>query len=252
MLQAPTTSETRTTARELKFLVTPSDAAAIRQWARAHFGPDPFAAGEFNDEYATSSLYFDTPELDVYHRRGSYKRSKYRIRRYGHEQTVFLERKLRTGTTLSKRRTTVEISTLPKLLEPPDRTWAGYWFQQRLELRRLRVTCQVSYMRVARIGATPKDAIRLTIDRDIRAVPHTTPTFIGEHGVDVSPAHQILELKFRRDLPDVFQTLIDRFGLTPLTVSKYRLALEALSGVEHDAHALVRRPSGQWTRFGHA
>jgi hypothetical protein len=229
MLQASSTSETRSTARELKFLVTPADAAAIRQWARVHLGPDPFAGGEFNDEYATTSLYCDTPELDVYHRRGSYKRSKYRIRRYGHESLVFLERKLRTGTTLSKRRTTIDITSLPKLLAPPDRAWEGYWFQQRLALRRLRVTCQVSYVRVARVAASPKGTIRLTIDRDIHAIPQTSPAFTPERGADVSVTHHILELKFRRELPDAFQELIDRFGLAPLTVSKYRLALEALS-----------------------
>ena len=81
MLQASRTSETRTTARELKFLVGPEEAAEIRRWSRANLGPDPFATGTFNDEYGTTSLYFDTPDLDVYHRRGSFKRSKFRIRR---------------------------------------------------------------------------------------------------------------------------------------------------------------------------
>lgn len=228
MLQAPTTSEIRTTARELKFLVTESHAAAIRQWARRELSPDPFAGGDFHDEYATTSLYFDTPQLDVYHRRGSYRRSKYRIRRYGQSEVVFLERKLRTGTSLSKRRTTVGVSELHRLLERPDRGWPGYWFQQRLELRRLRPTCQVSYRRVARVGAAASGDVRLTLDRDVRAIPQTEPVFTMEHGVAVSPNHQILELKYRRELPPIFQTLIDGFDLTPLTVSKYRLALEAL------------------------
>jgi hypothetical protein len=228
MLQAPTTSETRTTARELKFLVTASHAAAIRQWARSELAPDPFAGGEFLDEYSTTSLYFDTPELDVYHRRRSYRRSKYRIRRYGQAEVVFLERKLRTGTSLSKRRTTIDISDLHRLLEPADRGWPGYWFQQRLELRRLRATCQVSYRRVARVGAAGARHVRLTLDRDIHAVPQTEPAFTAERGALVSPDHQVLELKFRRELPSVFQNLIDRFALTPLPVSKYRLALEAL------------------------
>ena len=239
MLQAHTTNETRTTARELKFLVTASQADAIRQWARSELSPDPFAGGEFHDEYATTSLYFDTPDLDVYHRRGSYRRSKYRIRRYGQAESVFLERKLRTGTSLSKRRTTVDVSDLQRLSGPADRGWSGYWFQQRLELRRLLATCQVSYQRVARIGAMGSGGVRLTLDRDIRAIPQTEPAFAVEHGVTVSPNHQILELKFRRDLPPIFQTLIDGFELTPLTVSKYRLALEAL-GAPGEARALAQ------------
>jgi hypothetical protein len=239
MLQAPTTSETRTTARELKFLVTASHAAAIRQWARSELAPDPFAAGDFHDEYSTTSLYFDTPELDVYHRRGSYRRSKYRIRRYGEAEFVFLERKLRTGTSLSKRRTIIDISDLHRLLEPADRSWPGYWFQQRLELRRLRTACQVSYRRVARVGRAASGDVRLTLDRDIHAVPQTEPVFTAERGAAVSPNHQILELKYRRELPAIFQSLIDRFELTPLTVSKYRLALEAL-GAPGGARALLQ------------
>jgi hypothetical protein len=151
---------------------------------------------------------------------------------------VFLERKLRTGMTLSKRRTTVDISDLHRLPGPPDRGWPGYWFQQRLDLRRLRVTCQVSYQRVARIGAMVPGGVRLTLDRDIHSVPQTEPAFTADRGVAVSPNHQILELKFRRELPPIFQTLIDGFDLTPLAVSKYRLALEAL-GAPSDARALA-------------
>lgn len=236
----------------MKFLVSPADGAAIRQWARAHLGPDPFASGEFGDEYATTTLYFDTPELDVYHRRGSYRRSKYRIRRYGRESIVFLERKLRTGTLLSKRRTVVDVTDLTRLLGAPDRTWPAYWFQQRLELRRLRVTCQVSYQRLARIAATPKGAIRLTMDRDIRVLPATAPSFLTDVGTEVLPAQQILELKFRRELPDLFQSLIDQFALTPLTVSKYRLALEALSRAEHGPRPFVLLPSAREARLGDA
>jgi len=44
------------------------------------------------DEYQTTSLYFDNASYDVFNRRGSFGRSKYRIRRYGEESSAFLER----------------------------------------------------------------------------------------------------------------------------------------------------------------
>ncbi len=67
------------------------------------------AVGPFGDEYRTTSVYYDTPAYDVFHRRGSFGRSKYRIRRYGDEQTVFLERKLRQPAVLAKRRTSLSL-----------------------------------------------------------------------------------------------------------------------------------------------
>ena len=67
--------------------------AALREWARAHLAPDHFGSGPHGDGYTTTSLYFETPGFDVYHRRGSYGRSKFRIRRYGEADIVFLERK---------------------------------------------------------------------------------------------------------------------------------------------------------------
>ena len=82
---------------EIKFVVDAATGGRIREWARARLAPDPHGAGSFADEYRVSSLYFDTAARDVFHRRGSYGRSKYRIRRYHDEPSVFLERKLRTG-----------------------------------------------------------------------------------------------------------------------------------------------------------
>ena len=83
MLQGTSLSETREAAREVKFMVPLDVAARILEWSRSRLSPDPYAGGDAGDEYRTTSLYFDTEDLAVYHRRGSYRRSKYRVRRYG-------------------------------------------------------------------------------------------------------------------------------------------------------------------------
>jgi hypothetical protein len=93
--------ETRVYAREIKFVIDTSLASEIQQWMRANLEPDENGTGPFGDEYATSSLYFETPKFDVFHRRGSYGRSKYRIRRYGLADSMFLERKFRTDRLLA-------------------------------------------------------------------------------------------------------------------------------------------------------
>src|SRR4029453_6662212 len=130
---------------------------------------DPWASGPAADEYTTTTIYFDTPDFAVYNRRGSYRRAKYRGRRYGDGRLVFLERKLRTRDLLSKRRSNVRIEELPLLLtDAPTSDWPGAWFQKRLARRALIATCQVRYQRMARLGMTDCGPIRLTVDDDLR------------------------------------------------------------------------------------
>ncbi len=124
--------ETRDFARETKFLVSAGIIEDVRAWARANLGADPHGTGEFGDLYATTSLYFDTANHDVYHRRTSHARGKFRIRRYGLLDFIFLERKMRTERLLAKRRTTVPLDALQRVGEPQaDPSWPGYWFHRR-------------------------------------------------------------------------------------------------------------------------
>ena len=93
----------------------PDSPAESSHWARTRLAPDPYAGGESGDEYLTTTLYFDTDDFKVYQRRGSYRRSKYRIRRYGSSDVAFLERKLRTSMLLSKRRTSIPLADLARI-----------------------------------------------------------------------------------------------------------------------------------------
>ena len=70
-------------------------------------------AGPHGDEYRITSLYFDTAAFDVLHARGSFGRSKYRVRRYGASEVVYLERKLRKPGLLHKRRTPTPLTDVP-------------------------------------------------------------------------------------------------------------------------------------------
>src|SRR5437762_916719 len=88
--------ENRAFAYEIKFLVPTEQALQVREWARGCMRPDPNSASGTGDCYRTTSLYYDTKELDVFHKRGSFGRCKYRVRRYDASPMVFLERKLRS------------------------------------------------------------------------------------------------------------------------------------------------------------
>jgi len=106
----------------------------------------------------------------VFHRNGSYGRSKYRIRRYGRSDVACLERKLKTRGLLAKRRSPVELEELPRLNNgDPEPGWAGQWFHQRLQARRLDPVCRIQYRRTARVAMTRNGPIRLTLDDAICA-----------------------------------------------------------------------------------
>jgi hypothetical protein len=208
---------------ELKFLVEPDVAQALREWARAHLAADPHGGGDAGDQYRTTSLYFDTARLDTFHRRGSYGRAKYRIRRYGDAPEVFLERKLKRNGFLCKRRMLVP-------LEHAD----APWFERRLRARQLAPVCEISYVRVARAGVADEGPVRVTIDTDITALVNSERRFLMTRGTPVLSSHAIVEMKFRDAPPALLRRLIQDFRLDPAAVSKYRLVMTAL-GLAHDA-----------------
>jgi len=221
--------ENREFASELKFLVSPTLANQIRGWARDNLDPDPYADRDSGDRYQITSLYFDTTRFDVFHRRGSYGRSKLRIRRYGQSQVVFLERKLKTRGLLTKRRSIVKLDQLERLNDlEACQDWAGYWFHRRLLVRELNPVLQISYSRNARVAMTTYGPIRLTLDENLRALPTAGMSFSQQAMSPILNEHIILELKFRYGMPALFKYLVEEFALTPRSFSKYRLASATL------------------------
>ncbi|MGV3773020.1 MAG: polyphosphate polymerase domain-containing protein [Verrucomicrobiales bacterium] len=221
--------ENRTLALELKFIVPHDAGEAIRAWARGKLAPDPNAPGNENDQYQITSLYFDTPRWDVFHRNCSYGRSKYRIRRYGESETMFLERKLKTRGFVSKRRTLVSEVELGALTGNEVLAgWKGKWFHERLLLRRLQPICQISYQRTARVTMTPNGPLRLTIDDGLKGMQVAVPQFLAQGEYHPLLAGQaIIELKFRGEMPVIFKELLEKFNLSPVGLSKYRTAVKA-------------------------
>jgi len=226
---SPHARETRPFASEVKFVLPAALGERIRSWARENLEPDPYGGGQFNDWYHTASLYFDTTAGDVFHRRRSFGRSKYRVRRYGEAEFAFLERKLRKPGVLVKRRTIVPLDSIDRLSEPvADADWPGEWFHRRLLLRQIRPVCELSYARVARFARTPEGPARLTLDEDLRGVPAREPRFSGQVGTPVIADQMILELKYRYRAPAIFKRLVEEFALEPQRASKYRLGMTTL------------------------
>lgn len=214
---------------ETKLLVDGRLGHDIRAWARQRLGPDPHGGGQFHDEYSVSSVYLDTFAHDVYHRRGSYGRSKYRIRHYGNDHSAFLERKLRTRLRLSKRRTRIPLDAVASLrLDNSDPTHPAHWFFRRVTLRQLQPVCVIRYSRTARMSETPEGLLRMTLDASVSACATTIVTLDPGPGRPLAEGLLILELKYSGVFPRLFRDLVDEFRLTPRPASKYRFAVQAL------------------------
>jgi hypothetical protein len=226
--------EARSRAREIKFVVNSDLGPQIQAWMREHLQADEFGTGAYQDEYATTSLYFETPKFDVFHRRGSFGKSKFRIRRYGASPVMFLERKFRTDRVLIKRRTTVPVEDFEWLDAPaPDPAWHGYWFHRRLRVRDLHPLVQVCYHRTARLGTSSTGRFRMTVDFDLRVLPLPDRAFLPGVGLPLMDGLNIVELKYCVALPAAFKELVERFALQMQPVSKYRAGL-ALLGLSPD------------------
>ena len=216
-------------AYELKFLLDEGRAREVEDWARGRLALDPHGDAALGGAYRTISLYCDTPEMDVYRRAPSFKRRKFRVRRYGSAPWAFLERKSKWGDRVAKRRVAVPEDEVTMLAPPMSLlTWPGHWFHRRLVARRLGPACRVSYQRTAYVGACPEGPLRLTLDRRVRGI--LTPEWNVapfEGGLPLLTGQVILEFKFRDALPAPFKELVADLRLSPASVSKYRLCREA-------------------------
>jgi hypothetical protein len=214
-------------AHEVKFVLTEDQARQVETALRAGLLPDPHGGA---GGYTTTTLYCDTPERDVFHRRGGLARRKFRLRRYGHDAVVYLERKAKQGTRVRKRRCGVAVTELERLNETiADLDWDGGWFHRRLLQRTLQPVLAVRYDRTAYFGENDDGPLRLTFDRAIhgRSVCDWRVEPFGG-GAAVLADRVVCEFKFRGAMPALFKSVVEAHRLSPGAASKYRLCLAAV------------------------
>ena len=219
-------------AFELKFQLPAAEARDVELWARQHLTPDPHG---HDGTYRITSVYCDTPRLDVFYRTPGFRRRKFRLRHYATVPLVFLERKTRRKDRVKKKRTEVQADELALLASPAvPPTWAGAWFWRRVQDTGLRPTCRVAYDRTAFFGRANDAPVRLTIDRNLVGAPAgewAAP--ILDDGHPLLPGAALVELKFHVHLPPLFQELLGRLTVPPARGSKYRRCVQ-LCGLAAD------------------
>jgi hypothetical protein len=214
----------------VKFVVDDSLAREISAWAqgalRAGRRGEPAPSGA----YRVHTLYLDTPALDSFRRKPSYKKRRLRVRRYGPSDLLHLEQKTKRGEEVATRRAPISARALDQLggaapVSDPEVAW----FQRRIARRGLVPTARVSCLRTAFLATDGSEAAKLTLDSEVRAVAEpawlVTPV---SGGVELLDGRQVLELKYRHAMPAAFKDLVVRYALVPRAASKYRLAVAAL------------------------
>ena len=200
-------------ASELKFVVSPEVAGEIREWARQNLESDPHGSGEYGDLYHISSIYLDTDGFDVLRKRGSYGRSKSRIRQYASDPAIYLERKMKVRGLVSKKRVKVTAADLSGLSSSETKNGEPtYWFHRRILARSLKPVCQIAYERTARVAMTEAGLIRLTLDEQVAAAPVDGFQFASTQPEPLPVGGVIVELKFRQQIPQLFAACIDQIG----------------------------------------
>jgi hypothetical protein len=231
-------------AYELKFELGLDDVVRMKAWARRNLQPDPH--GE-DGRYRVTSVYCDTPDYDIFHRTARYRGSKLRLRRYGNANFIFLERKLRNGDNVRKRRVEVTPDELPQLESyvagaTPPADWAAAWFLERAMRKRFAPVCRVAYNRTAFFGTASGQGVRVTIDEKVIGVPargwDVQPL---AEGLELLPDRALFELKFQDSIPELFRNLLPELPVQTARVSKYRRCIQ-LCGLATDRSLSATEP----------
>ncbi len=240
-------------AFELKFLLTEQQAKDIAVALQGRLAPDPYADPSLQGAYRTTSLYTDTAGFDVYRRNGNHAGTKFRVRRYGLDGPMFLERKDKDGDRVRKIRTTISAGDLCPLYETNAESgvnghWAGVWFRDAIRASGLKPVCRIGYERIAFMGSTDSGAIRVTFDRNIRGeMTNNWEVAPIREAAELLPGFVIGEFKFRYALPALLKEVVADHRLVPTTISKYRRFINATGCVPQEAplnHAVSATESG--------
>ena len=211
---------------EIKHLITPADAVAIRRNMSAVASVDPHARED--GCYRIRSLYFDDLNNTVLWEKldGVNERRKFRIRYYNEDLSfIMLECKMKrdnVGCKLQERLTEEEL----RRIMAGDTAWMAVsgrpllvTLYTEMKVKGLRPKCVVEYMRVPFVYGPGN--VRVTIDWNIRTGP--PGQFMDPRGltlpVDGNP--MLLEVKWDDYLPGVIRRAAALKSRGPTAFSKY-------------------------------
>jgi hypothetical protein len=233
------------TRYEIKYRISPEQAAEVRQWIRRYMEPDAHGEGG-SSRYPVHSLYLDSADWRIYRetRNGNFSRFKLRARTYGFtdEAPVFLEVKARAGEAMTKSRAevprSVAIAVLDGTYVPPGHNAALENFRAHMDRYRAVPRAWVTYDRSAWVGGD-RGLVRVTFDADIKCAPETPSMTEPPRWYDLPEVRSlvILEVKYTGSYPGWVADTVRRFDLERRAMSKYRHAVEVITALRPSSGA---------------
>ena len=215
---------------EVKFILQESEAQAVEKLLKATMVLDNHGQAVLHGCYEITSLYFDTVDFAVFHRREGFQYEKHRLRRYGNEALVYLEKKTRFNQRVQKVRSAVALEDVPGEMLSQSRSGFGAELQD----RKLVPVCKVTYLRKAYIGSSLMGPIRVTFDRSLRGSAETQfcvdPVLSATRLFD---SETIVEFKFLAGMPAFFKQVMEQCRLIASPGSKYRSCISTLGLQQH-------------------
>jgi len=231
---------------EFKYLVSNDLRDVIRRDLQPYVVTDALGGKKRDGEYTVRSIYYDTPQLECYDTKldGLKVRNKFRIRGYDQPEAdslVFLEIKRKFNSFIAKHRAPLWSRDLEAFLTEPDvdkyilakdsddLRRDAQRFLYHYHRHRLVPAVLVVYDREAYQGRFDS-SVRITFDKDLRRAYSPTPEMLyDERCLEPVMAHSfILEVKFFRcALPAFIRSIIRRYELPRMALSKYSTCLDS-------------------------
>lgn len=217
--------------KEVKYLLTEAQLAALRPALETHMEPDAFAHSSI------SNLYYDTPDFRMLRRsqeKPVYK-EKLRLRSYGvpdEETQVFPEIKKKAEGIVYKRRVSMPYGDAIRYLSRRRPCEDGQIFQELdwmlISYGSLAPRIFLSYERDSWKGRE-EPSLRLTLDREILWCTEALDLRRGAWGEPLLEPNQVLmEVKISNAAPLWLAEALSENGIFPISFSKCGRAFETL------------------------
>jgi len=221
---------------ECKYLVEPETIPVIRGMVRQYMRPDRYAIHRRGHRYTISSLYYDSPTLDLFQSTCEGRRNRYklRVRSYSDDPDtpLYFEIKKRSDQVVLKNRCAINRAAASRVLAGRELTENLpedlVRFRWRMRQILAEPVVRVRYEREA-YESRAHDPVRLTFDYDIQhAVTRSPDCSLGGANWHRTPIDGVVvEIKFTNTCPLWVSHLVDRLQLMRESIPKYVSSLKA-------------------------
>jgi hypothetical protein len=228
---------------EYKYLVPFASMDRLRADLLTYLAPDEYAAVRPGFEYTVRSIYLDSYDYKCYFEKldGIHTRKKFRIRGYNtfeDHSRIFFEIKRKHDNFISKNRAGTSFAALQTVLtdsqihshfSDEEKTYFDYFYYY-YQLRQLEPKVLVVYDREAfecKFGSK----LRITFDKNLRTkvVSDLYQLFEDDGLKAVYRREFVFEIKFFQVLPQWINTVLAKYDLTRIAVSKYTSSIDVQS-----------------------